>query len=368
MQSRMNQGGRSSKEIPVRLTQMLRTLIKFGRAVVEASDEHQLLQSVCDIFVEGGGFRTAWVGYPELDARKTIRPVAQTGDHDGILRNLNLSWADSDSKNPASVSIQTGQTCWIKDHSVLSLPLKSDGQTFGALTLYADKSSPFEQDTVELLEEWSDLFAHAVIAARESALRADITRAFSQEDSLHGILHHCVEALVQHLDAAFARIWTLNKDLPVLQLQASAGLYTHLDGAHSRVPVGSLKIGWIAQERMPHLTNDVIHDPRISDQEWATREGLVAFAGYPLLVEGRVIGVMAMFSKKPLSASTLEILASIADPIAQASSVSVPRKNVRRSEDVFEGSPKAQSHGQFWLECFQWRTLLVGRNLSNCWA
>src|SRR6266436_4783831 len=47
-------------------------------------------------------------------------------------------------------------------------------------------------------------------------------------------------------------------------LQASAGLYTRLDGEHARVPVGELKIGLIAQERKPHLTNEVLNDNRIS--------------------------------------------------------------------------------------------------------
>lgn len=51
----------------------------------------------------------------------------------------------------------------------------------------------------------------------------------------------------------------------VLELQASAGLYTHIDGPHSRVPVGRFKIGLIAEERRAHLTNDVAHDPRVSD-------------------------------------------------------------------------------------------------------
>jgi PAS domain S-box-containing protein len=346
MQNRMEQGG-SGKEIPVRLTQTSHILLKFGRAMVEAADEHKLLQSVCDIFVKDGGFRFAWVGYPVLYPQKTIRPVAQTGDQDEILRNLNLPWAEANPENPASVSISTGQTCFNSDIHILSLPLKSDGQAFGALTLYADDSGQFGQDNIELLEEWSDLFAHAVMSARQTALRADITKAFSREDSLHGILHQCAEALVQHLDAAFARIWTLNKDECVLQLQASAGLYTHLDGGHSRVPVGKLKIGWIAQEKMPHLTNDVIHDPRISDQEWARREGLVAFAGYPLLVEGRVIGVMAMFSRKPLPSSTLEILASIIDPIAQGAERKLAENELRRSETYLRTAQRLSLTGSF---------------------
>jgi hypothetical protein len=62
---------------------------------------------------------------------------------------------------------------------------------------------------------------------------------------------YSAEAVVCHLDGAFARIWTLNERENMLELQASAGLYTRLDGEHARVPVGNLKIGRIAQERKP---------------------------------------------------------------------------------------------------------------------
>src|SRR5262249_36416672 len=52
------------------------------------------------------------------------------------------------------------------------------------------------------------------------------------------------------------------------------------------------------------------------DREWARREGLVAFAGYPLLVEDRLVGVMAMFARHPLSQATLEAMASVANGVA----------------------------------------------------
>jgi signal transduction histidine kinase/ActR/RegA family two-component response regulator len=151
---------------------------------------------------------------------------------------------------------------------------------------------------------------------RLEGLRADVHRAAVERTSLRHNLQECAEVLVRHLDAAFARIWTLNQQENMLELQASAGMYTHIDGPHGHVPVGKFKIGLIAQERKPHLTNTVIGDPRVDDQEWARREGMVAFAGYPLLVEGRLVGVMAMFARQPLSEDTLTTLASVADFIA----------------------------------------------------
>ncbi len=148
------------------------------------------------------------------------------------------------------------------------------------------------------------------------ALGADVGKAITEHNNLQSMLGRCAEAIVDHLDAAFARIWTLNAEAQVLELQASAGQYTHIDGAHGRVPVGKFKIGLIAQERLPHLTNDVQNDPRVSDKAWAAREGMVAFAGYPLIVQDKLLGVMAMFARQTLPATSLDTLGSVATQIA----------------------------------------------------
>ncbi len=152
--------------------------------------------------------------------------------------------------------------------------------------------------------------------ARLNALGADVGAALTQIERLPQALQQCAEALVEHLDAAFARVWTLALSEDVLELRASAGLYTHLDGPHARVPVGLFKIGLIAQERRPHLTNDVAHDSRVSDPAWAQRAGMVAFAGYPLVIEDRLVGVLGLFARHPLTDYTLTALASVADTIA----------------------------------------------------
>jgi PAS domain S-box-containing protein len=191
---------------------------------------------------------------------------------------------------------------------------------------------------VDLTEEKRAEAAHAY-QAQETALRGDVNDVLAQADSFPGMLQACTEAIVRHLDVAFARIWTLRRGRSVLELQASAGLYTQLNGVHSRVPVGHLKIGQIASTRAPHLTNDVMNDPRISDKVWAKREGMVAFAGYPLVVDERVVGVMAMFARRALELETLDTLASIATLIAQG----IERK---RSEEELRRSAAYLAEGQ----------------------
>ena len=153
--------------------------------------------------------------------------------------------------------------------------------------------------------------------ARFKAFGEGVMVAFAQSGALRQVLQGCAEAVVRHLGAAFARVWTLNEQEGVLELQASAGLDTHLDGPHGRVPVGQGEVGWIARERKAHLTNDIPGDPHVGDREWARREGMVAFAGHPLVVENRLVGVIALFARQPLPPDTLDALGSVADTIAQ---------------------------------------------------
>ncbi|MFO8089650.1 MAG: EAL domain-containing protein [Desulfatiglandaceae bacterium] len=159
--------------------------------------------------------------------------------------------------------------------------------------------------------------------ARQAELGAEIGNALVKHEDLRSQLQLCTEAIVKHLDAAFARIWLLKEGGDVLELKASAGMYERVDGYHSIKKVGELKIGIIAKDKKPHLTNTVIDDSTITDQDWAKREGMVAFAGHPLVVADKLVGVMAMFSKKPLQEAALQALGAIADEIA----LGIERKN-----------------------------------------
>ncbi|MET0621423.1 MAG: PAS domain S-box protein [Pyrinomonadaceae bacterium] len=182
----------------------------------------------------------------------------------------------------------------------------SAGRTVGAANIARDITERRRAES-----ELSRRVHQAALGAEVGALLAEGGAPLPQ------VLQGCADSVVRHLDAAFARIWTIEPGSDVLELRASAGMYTHLDGEHGRVPVGSFKIGLIAAERRPHLTNSVVGDPRVGDQEWAKAEGMVAFAGYPLLVEDRLAGVLAMFARRELPEDTIEALASVANIIAQ---------------------------------------------------
>ena len=95
------------------------------------------------------------------------------------------------------------------------------------------------------------------------------------------------------------------------------------------------------------MTNDVVNDPRVSDKAWAQNEGMVSFAGYPLMVQDRVVGVMAMFARRRLSAATLDALASVADSIAQGIERKQTEEKIRQSEAYLAEAQRLSHTGSF---------------------
>ena len=135
-----------------------------------------------------------------------------------------------------------------------------------------------------------------------------ILNSLQRYSSLNDKLQFIVESVVKHFDAKFARIWLVDKERKYLILKFSAGKYKNIQGEFSKVPLDSNKIGPIVKTKKPAISNDVVNDTRIRHPEWAKKEKLKSFAGYPLMSRGQPIGVLGMFSEKKLSPADFEIL------------------------------------------------------------
>jgi PAS domain S-box-containing protein len=189
-----------------------------------------------------------------------------------------------------------------------------------------------------------DLYLHYAfdITKRTKLVRHQLREYLIVSGSFQRKLEQIVERTVDIFQADFCRIWIIKPgdkcDIDCihndtsdeqhkclshdhcLHLVASSERYSHINGKmHQRVPFGCYKIGLIAavQDRK-FLTNDVIHDPRIHDRNWAKELGLVSFAGYRLLSSsGKPVGVLALFSKQPITDEDDALLEGLADNAAQ---------------------------------------------------
>ncbi len=179
---------------------------------------------------------------------------------------------------------------------------------------------------------------HADITERKQAeaqrlrwmsLRGEVSQALTERSSLPTMIQRCCQALEENLHVECALIWLVDEGENALDPCVSSVHDPALLDEQRRDPAVTFTLGHIAWEHQPYLTNDVSNDPYLGATDWVKRERLSAFAGYPLIVEERVVGVMALFSRECLATETLELLALLANAIAQG----IGRK---RAEEALE--------------------------------
>ncbi len=183
---------------------------------------------------------------------------------------------------------------------------------------------------------------HSEQRARLLALRADLATALARKRLPADALQEGAELLVRYLDAEQARVWTVDSD-GYFCLQASAGLHGHRDAEQQRLPQPLLlppEAGWA-----PRISDRVQTETAIIDGEWAAREGLHAYAGYPLYAEEQLLGYVALLARRPLSPSDREGFLTVAESLSRHLERSAGEARLRQTHDLlsalFQASPLA---------------------------
>ncbi len=193
---------RAEMEI-ARVNRTLQMLSDTNQALIHITDEAALLNEVCRIAVEAGGYRMAWIGFAEQDEAKTIRPVAHAGFESGYIESAKVTWADNErGRGPSGTAIRTGQPCIARNipldpafapwheaaiqrgyKSNIALPLISEGRTFGELAIHSIETDAFDAKEVEILEELANNLAFGVTTLRTRAKRDQAKEALKKSES-----------------------------------------------------------------------------------------------------------------------------------------------------------------------------------------
>jgi PAS domain S-box-containing protein len=296
-----------------RANRMLLMVSMCDQALVQISDELELMQVICQIIQDEGGYPLVWVGLAEQDAARSVRRVASVGDRDGFLDGVRVSWgAEGKDEDPMGRAIRTGApvlsenlsrlpagTPWKHDalrrgfRSMASLPLMSGQSTaFGALVIYADKMPGFDGGQMGLLKELVDDLAFGIMSLRARAERDSAQRALETKASQ---LQMLAAELVRSEERERKRIAQLLHDQ--LQQMLAAALYG-LEGfrgprREAAVRENIASMSELLKESMRisrSLTSELSH-PALSEPD--LREALTWIAGwmkekYGLAVELKV--------------------------------------------------------------------------------
>ena len=212
---------RQAEESLLKSNRAFRTLSNFNQSLVQAADEDELLAAACQVIVDVGGYRLAWVGFAEQNENKSVRPVAQAGYEEGYLQTLNLTWADTEhGRGPSGTAIRTGKPCVIRHiledtdlapwrteaircgyASSISLPLIVDKHILGVLAIFASEPDAFDADEVGLLTEFANDLSYGITSLRTRAERDQITYAHQHHlEILKKSLEDSVQAIATTLE------------------------------------------------------------------------------------------------------------------------------------------------------------------------
>ncbi len=222
---------RRSQENLQRVNRALKARGECSQIMVRATGEDELMNNICRILVETEGYQLAWVGFAEHDDEKTIRPVAQWGYENGYLETIKISWGENEhGHGPTGIAIRTGKPNVVQQilndprwepwrdkalkfnyASSISLPLRVEGQVFGALVIFAGEPDIFDAQEVKLLAGLAEdlSFGIATLRVRRERERGKNERrllATIVEQETDGILTFNTHGQILYINPAFETI------------------------------------------------------------------------------------------------------------------------------------------------------------------
>ncbi len=150
--------------------------------------------------------------------------------------------------------------------------------------------------------------------ARISAFGAEIGLAVTGRDSLDTIMERCTQAMTRFLSVELAQVWTTQGENQ-MQFRAAAGEPTWLAGVGEQSPLLQFDQKTLSSGR-PMRINEVLHDARVRDRVLAMKLKIGGLLAYPLLIEGRLVGITLLASTSPFAEQIEQDLGSVANGLA----------------------------------------------------
>jgi diguanylate cyclase (GGDEF)-like protein len=186
------------------LNRALRTLSAGNRTLLRERNEQELLNAMCKVAVEQGGYRAAYVCYARHDEAKSIDVKATAGADRGFLTSVNMTWEDNErGRGSVGRCLRSGERVILRSilrdraaapwhaaarehgfHSIISLPLRVQGALIGTFTLAAGEDA-FDENEVALLDEMAADLSFGIQTIRNDVRRReaeDIARRALTED------------------------------------------------------------------------------------------------------------------------------------------------------------------------------------------
>jgi PAS domain S-box-containing protein/putative nucleotidyltransferase with HDIG domain len=137
--------------------------------------------------------------------------------------------------------------------------------------------------------------------ARLAALR-DIDRAITSSTDFRVILNILLEKVIEHLKVEAADVMLIDPFTQVLEFAAGQGFRFAPEVKAEHLRMGEGLPGKVALERKPlYATELSVYRDLIAHKNLVDREGFKSYFGVPLIVKGKVIGVLEAYNRSVIN-------------------------------------------------------------------
>jgi diguanylate cyclase (GGDEF)-like protein/PAS domain S-box-containing protein len=170
------------------LNRLYRVLSHTNQAIARTQDRNLLLQRVCDIAVDYGGFKMAWIGHIK---GFIIHPDYYAGEESGYLSEMEMRSDDSEwAKGPVGVAVKMKKVTCVNNArtdpsfapwriaainrgyaSLAAVPLKLNKEVIAVFTLYSTQEGAFDSEMLSLLSNLSDDIGAALFHIDQAQLK-----------------------------------------------------------------------------------------------------------------------------------------------------------------------------------------------------
>lgn len=206
-----------------------------NQMIVRTTDETLLFQEACNIAVQLGKFRMAWIGMIDEDT-KLVMPVMHAGEERDYLSRIKIiTVADEPAgRGPTGTAIREGRYVICNDIekdpsmklwktealdrgylSSMCLPIRKFGKVIGAFSLYADTTHFFNEEEIALLEEATGDIAFAIENFEKEKMRKKAEEAVIESERRYhtlaeispvGIFHTDEKGITTYVNPCWCRI------------------------------------------------------------------------------------------------------------------------------------------------------------------
>ena len=163
-------------------------LAAVDHAIVHFQDQQQLLDEICRVATEKGGFKLVWIGLVTPDG--AVEPVSKAGAID-YLEGIRVVISDEpEGRGPVGRAIRENRPVVVEDidhdpsmepwrvraqrfglHYVAAFPIQIAGKLAGSVQVYAPRAGFFDEKEIKLLTQVSDDISFALTAIQAVAER-----------------------------------------------------------------------------------------------------------------------------------------------------------------------------------------------------